>query len=172
MTTIGGLGDAINYWRSKKGGTVKANNKLIQEMKSFMYGTPEHPGVLLGDVLNGVKKKIKQAKKDKTYHIKSAPGSYRGCWCPTLGSFAFNIQYDYDFSDEPERKHHKINFHFWGYDTWDFEPKKVQWYDIPGHLNNLIEEKIPNMVAGDGKPFDISYDFYWTLDSNETCLIF
>ena len=111
MTEIGGLNDAINYWRSKKGGTVKANSNLISEMKSYMLGTPQDPGVLI-DVLNGVKNKIKQAKKDKSYHIKSAPGSYRGCWCPTLGSFAFNIEYDYDFSDEPERKDHSIDFHF------------------------------------------------------------
>ena len=171
MPEIGGLIDAINYWRSKKGGTVRANNDLINEMKSHMYGTPSDPGVLI-EVLKGVKDKIKQAKKNKTYHIKSAPGSYRGCWCPTLGSFSFNIEYDYDFSDEPERKDHTINFHFWGYDTWDFEPKKVEWYDLPGHLSNLVEEKIPSLIAGDGKPFDITYDFYWELSSKDGCSIF
>ena len=171
MTTIGGLNDAIAYWRSKKGGTVKANNTLIAEIKAALMGARECPGVLF-EVLNGIKKKIKQAKQDKTYHIKSDPNSYRGSWCLTLGSFAINIEYDYDFSDEPERKDHKINFHFWGRDTWDFEPKKKKWYDVPGHIENLIEEKIPNMIAGDGKPFDITYDFYWTLDTRDSCLIF
>ena len=171
MTTIGSLKDAIDYWRSKKGGKVKANEKLINEMKYYMYGTPDEPGVLVSDVLVGIKKKIKEAKKNKTYHIKSAPGSYRGSWCLTLGSFAFNIEYDYDFSDEPDRKKHKIEFHFWGYDTWDFEKKKVKWYNLPGHLHNLVEETIPSLIAGDGKPFDITYDFYWTLESNETCMI-
>ena len=171
MTEINGLTDAINYWRSKKGGTVKAGGKLIEEMKNNMIGTPHEPGPLR-EVLNGVKKKIKQAKNDKTYHVKSSPGSYRGGWCPTLGCFAFNIEYDYDFSNEPERKNHQIKFHFWGSDTWDFEPKKVKKYDIFGHINNLIEEKIPSMIAGDGKPFDITYDFYWTLESRDFCLIF
>ena len=171
MTTIGGLKEAIAYWRSKKGGTVKASNKLIEEMKAAMLGDRENPGVLV-EVLNGINKKIKQAKKDKTYHIKNEPGSYRGSWCLTLGSFQIFIAYDYDFSVEPERKDHKINFHFWGKDTWDFEPKKKQWYDVLGHIDNLIEEKIPSMVAGDGKPFVITYDFYWTLDSRDHCIIF
>ena len=171
MTTIGGLNDAIKYWRSKKGGTVRANNQLIEEIKYSMLGDQEHPGVLNG-VLRGVMKKIKQAKKDKTYHVKSAPGSYRGCWCLTLGSFAFNIEYDYDFSSEPERKKHKINFHFWGKDTWDFETQKAKWYDVPTHLHNIFEEKIPSLVAGEGKPFDITYDFYWDLESKDGCIIF
>ena len=88
-------------------------------------GDHENPGVLQA-VLRGVMKKIKQAKKDKTYHVKNAPNSYRGSWCLTLGSFAFNIEYDYDFSSEPERKKHKINFHLWGSDLWDFERQKAK----------------------------------------------
>ena len=134
-------------------------------------GDHENPGVLQA-VLRGVMKKIKQAKKDKTYHVKNAPNSYRGSWCLTLGSFAFNIEYDYDFSSEPERKKHKINFHLWGSDLWDFERQKAKQYDVPTHLYNLFEEYIPSLVAGDGKPFTVTYDFYCELESQDTCLIF
>ena len=156
MTEIGGLRDAINYWRTKKGGTVKANNKLIEEIKKSMTKS------LNKDIIPGVINKIKQSKKDKTYHVKNAPGSRRGYWCLTLGSFSINIEYDYDFKSEPGRKKHEIKFHFYGYDTWDFECKKVAWYNIPGHLNNLVEEIIPNKIAGDGTPFNVTYDFYWS----------
>ena len=171
MTTIGNIFNAIDYWRSKKGGTVKANDQLINEIKVYMWGEHECPGVMQ-KVLNGVMKKIKQAKNDGTYHVCNEPGSYRGCWCPTLGSFAFNIEYDYDFSCEPERKKHRINFHLWGRDTWDFETTKCEWYDIPIHLRNIFEEQIPSLIAGDGEPFDITYNFYWELESKDGCIIF
>ena len=171
MTTISNLSEATKYWRSKKGGTVKASAQLINEIKASMIGDQENPGEMQ-EVLRGVMKKIKQAKKDKTYHVRNEPGSYRGCWCLTLGSFAINIEYDYDFSSEPERKKHKIDFHLWGKDTWDFETKKCQWYDIPTHLRNIFEEIIPSFVAGDGKPFDITYDFHWELESQDSCIIF
>ena len=89
-----------------------------------------------------------------------------------MGSFSINIEYDYDFSWDPERTAHYINFHFYGYDTWEFDCKKVAWYNIPGHFHNLFEEIIPEMIAGDGTPFDITYDFYWEIICKDTCLIF
>ena len=33
MKEIGGLSDALKHWRSKKGGTVRANATLIKEIK-------------------------------------------------------------------------------------------------------------------------------------------
>ena len=73
-----------------------------------------------------VKDKIKDARRNGTYHIKNEPGSRRASWCPTLGCYSVNIKYNYYFADNPERKNRDINSHFWGYDTWDFEYKKVK----------------------------------------------
>ena len=154
MEEIGGLSDAIAHWKSKKGGTVLADDILIEEIKSSLSEVFEK----LENIVVG---KIENAKENETYHIESAPGSRRAGWCLTLGWFSVNIEYDYDF--EPNQKTHYIKFHFWGYDTWDFEFKKCEWYDVPTHLHNIFEEFFPSLYAGDGKPFDIEYDFYVTL---------
>ena len=36
----------------------------------------------------------------------------------------------------------------------------------------FFEELIPGYVAGEGKPFDVTYDFYHTLHVQEGCIIF
>ena len=165
MTEIGGLLDAMKYWKTKKGGTVKANAKLINEIKSGLSNAFQ-------DLQNIIKNKIKDAAKDGTNHIKSEPGSRRAGWCPTLGSFSANLEYDYSFDPNDKNNGFDIPIHFWGYDTWDFEFKKAQWYDIPTHLHNIFEEFGPSLVAGEGKPFDITYDFHHTLHVNAGCIIF
>ena len=161
MQTIGGLSDAVKYWRSNNGGTVAANEKLIKEIKGSL-------SKVFNELEKIVKKKIADAEKNKTYHIQSEPGSRRAGWCLTLGSFSVDIEYDYKFA--PKQTNHNITYHFSGYDTWDFELKKSQWYDIPTHLRNLFEEIIPNMIAGKGTPFDVTYDFYETktITTNKT----
>jgi hypothetical protein len=160
MVIINCLSEAKEYWKSNRGGTVQAGDRLIMEMKMAL-----NP-IFDDDIIEIVRKKIKEARRDGTYHIRSASGSRRGCWCLTLGSFSVNIEYDYSFS--PETKHHFVEFHLFGYDTWDFEFKKCQWYDIPSHIHNFCEEFLPrNIWAGEGTPFDIEYDFYWTHDFNE-----
>ncbi len=165
MKEIGGLSDALKHWRSKKGGTVRANATLIKEIKGGLSDA-------FKDLQNIIKNKMKDAAKNGTNHINSAPGSRRAGWCLTLGSFSANLEYDYSFDPNDKNKGYDIPIHFWGYDTWDFEFKKSQWYDLPTHLHNFFEELIPGYVAGEGKPFDVTYDFYHTLHVQEGCIIF
>ena len=44
---------------------------------------------------------------------------------------------------------------------------EAKWYEIKKHLHNLYEEICASQFAGEGKPFDIYYDFYWTIDFKE-----
>ena len=159
MVLINNLFDAIKYWRSKKGGKVYAGDELINSIKRPFYK------ILAEDIIPGIREKIKNARRNKTYHIRNAPGSRRACWCSTLGSFSVNIEYDYYF--ESNWTKHSINFHFFGYDRWDFEKMEANWYEIDKHLHNLYEEFCQSLAAGDGKPYDIYYDFNLQYDFDE-----
>ena len=62
MKEIGGLSDALKHWRSKKGGTVRANATLIKEIKGGLSDA-------FKDLQNIIKNKKKDATKNGTNHI-------------------------------------------------------------------------------------------------------
>lgn len=77
--------------------------------------------------------------------------------------FSINIEYDYSF----DKNTTKLVFHFFGYDRWDFEKMEAKWYEIKKHLYNLYEEICASKFAGDRTPFNIYYNFHWSIDFNE-----
>lgn len=72
MTYINTLSYAIDYWRSKKGGNTYAGDDLIRQIKRAIFKIIEE------DLIPGIRLKIKNARKNRKYHIKSAKGSRRG----------------------------------------------------------------------------------------------
>ena len=146
LSSISNLDDALEHYRGKSGITLPANQNLINEMKSnSSYKS------MIKELKKGIKSKITSEAFLNGETIKAEPGSYRGISCLTLGSYKVNI----DYSFVPKEGDNKIRIHFWGSDKWDFE-----WNDSYNLIENIIEEEIPSRIAGDGKPFDITYDFY------------
>ena len=148
-TYISDIFDAIDHYRGKSGQTVYADSTLIGEIKSA-GGYKD----IIKDLEGSIKDKITDAKIKNGTEIKAADGSYRSSWCLTLGSHSLNI----DYSFVPHYGNNSVRIHFWGSDRWDFENN-----DSYNFIENLIEERIPSLIAGDGKPFDVKYDFYDTV---------
>ncbi len=144
---IGSLTDACSHYRSNKGGLVKANPYLYQEMKadsSFKNFVNEMTNILTN--------KVKNAKVGDV--IQNAPNSNRGLKCTTMGAYKLNIEYKHKVAAGMNN----INLHLFGLDLWDFEPS-----DDKGWFRNLTTETIPGLVAGKGTPFDITYDFNYSI---------
>ncbi|ORX47572.1 hypothetical protein BCR36DRAFT_371635 [Piromyces finnis] len=158
---ISDLAMAIGHYRGKSGKTVPASNTLINEemKKSLKY--------------KNMKKELKKIIKDKVTDekiknetvIRNAKNSGRGLWCLTLGSYYVNI----DYAFYPKSGWNTVKIHFSGYDTWDFEHIKKEkdqnflknfWNGIKTGIHNILDEDIPSFIAGDGKTYDITYDFY------------
>jgi len=148
-TYISDIFDAIEHYRGKSGKTVYADSTLISEIKSA--GDYKD---MIKDLKGTIKNKITATKIKNGTVIKAASGSNRGSWCLTLGSHLLNI----DYSFVPKYGNNNVSIHFWGSDRWDFENNENY-----GFIKNLIEERIPSLIAGDGKPFDVKYDFYDTI---------
>ena len=147
-SSISNLTDALAHYRSKAGGSVPASQALIEEMKcqpSFQNTFGPN-----GDVTRGIANKIHDALNQGRSHVQSEPGSRRGLSCHTLGSYSVNIEYNHPVCHGENR----VNVHLWGYDSWDFEDNKG--YNA---FENFIKERIPGFIAGDGKAFNITYDF-------------
>ena len=147
--SISNITDALSHYRGKSGKTVPATNVLIQEMKadgSFKKMIKELEGT--------IKSKITKEKINKKETISAAPGSRRGVRCGCLGSYNLNISYSF----VPKIGDNKFDIYFSGSDLWDFEPS-----DQKNWFQNLVEEKIPGMLAGDGVPFNITYSFEYSM---------
>jgi len=143
------LYDALVHYKGKSGTTVYADNTLIKEIKDHKTYKK-----MIKELKNGIKEKITNSAIKNHDTIKAADGSYRGVWCLTLGSIKLNINYSF----VPKKGKNKVKLHFWGTDRWDFA--KNDNYNL---IQNLAEEYIPSFIAGDGKPFDVKYDFYETV---------
>ena len=144
-SSISNITDALSHYRGRSGNTVPANHNLINEMKND--GTYKK---MITELKNIIKNKITPNKIKNRETISAAPGSRRGLRCGCLGSYSVDI----DYSFIPTYGINKITIYFSGYDTWDFE-----WNDNAGFLYNVTQEVIPSMVAGEGKPFNITYNF-------------
>ena len=151
-TSISNITEALSHYRGGSGNTVPANQNLINEMKN--HDTYKK---MINELKETIKKKITQNKINNRKTISAASGSRRGLRCGCLGSYSVDINYSFI----PINGNNNINIHFSGYDTWDFE-----WNDNAGFLYNITQEVIPSIVAGKGKPFIITYDFYDNITIN------
>ena len=144
---IGSLSDACSHFRSKTGGQVKANSSLYSEMKNDKTFKD-----FVNEMTNILTNKVKNAKVgDK---IQNAPNSNRPVKCTTMGAYKLNIEYNHKVNAGTNN----IELHLYGSDLWDFQPS-----DDKGWFQNLTTEIIPGMIAGDGTPFDITYDFKYVI---------
>jgi len=127
---------------------------------------------MISELRESIQEKVNNANVGET--IKSTCGNdsddckpHRGLWKITLGSYRIDIDYSFVVKEG-------INYfliHFTGNNPWDFEfqtldfniflyPFKfVKWF-----LYNIAEEYIPSSLAGEGKTFDITYDFYYKME--------
>ena len=146
MDSIGGFVDALRHYRSFAGGRVPANENLINEMKndnSYKKMIKELRHILTN-------KGCSQIRQKNFSPISAASGSMRGISCQTLGSYGVNIEYKFT----PKFGENWIEIHFYGYDSWDFnDNKNYNWFQ------NVTREKIPGMIAGKGKEYDVTFDF-------------
>jgi len=151
-SSISNITDALSHYRGGSGNTVPANQNLINEMKND--GTYKK---MIKELKEIIKNKITQNTIKNKETISAAPGSRRGLRCGCLGSYSVNINYSFI----PRNGNNNISIHFSGYDTWDFE-----WNDKAGFLYNVTQEVIPSKIAGEGKPFKITYDFCDNIEIN------
>lgn len=163
MSEVNSFQDALNHYRSGEGGCVSAGSGLISEMcsaDSFVNGEKSILDVILGKLQNVPWMQF-------SGFVNSAPGSYRGYRCLTLGSYRLNIEYSAEwFSDAwiveaDGRKSRNVwsNFtiDYFGYNDWDFE-----WNEEYSIWDNISQELIPGAIAGsvgDPKSYRISYEF-------------
>ena len=145
-TSISNVTDALSHYRGKSGKTVPAHENLINEMKNDKTYKK-----MINELKEIIKNKITQNTINNRETISAASGSRRGLRCGCLGSYSVDINYSF----VPKNGENNVNINFSGYDTWDFE-----WNENAGFLYNVTQEVIPSMVAGKGKPFKITYDFY------------
>lgn len=145
---INSLTDACSHYRSKAGGQVKANPQLYEEMKN----SSSFKNKFIPEMIKILKDKI--IKADVGTLIKSAPGSNRPLSCTTMGMYKLNIEYCHKVTVGVNY----VELHLFGSDKWDFETSKDK-----GFFKNLTQEIIPGLIAGKGKPFDITYDFKYTV---------
>lgn len=147
-TSIGNLNDALAHYRSKAGGRIPANESLFKEMKSDPSFKKNFGPK--GNVVKGIQTKIANALRNGEKTVSNEIGSRRGMNCRTLGSYSASIEYNHPVSSGKNI----VSIRLYGYDCWDFEPSEAHnWF------GNLTQEIIPGIIAGNGKPFDITYDF-------------
>jgi len=149
---IANLRQATSHWRSCAGGVVRAHSLLYEEMKnhpSFSGFISEMEGILRG--------KIEDTDVDS--YIKNAPDSNRSLKCPTMGHYKLNIEYNHKVNIGVNY----VNLHLYGEDLWDFE-----YAFDKSFLDNLKNQILPLMVAGNGRKFSISYDFNYTVKVEPT----
>lgn len=158
--TIGSLKDAINYYRSQKGGTIAGNQSLFDEMmeeESFKACfNPEN-----GTVIKGIEEKMKKAV-DSSSLVSNAPNSRRAFKCATLGAYSINIEYSFI----PVKGVNNVQIHLFGSDKWDFEKAQANGdfnQKVRIFWRNLTHETIPKLLAGKGKEYTNTYDFTITV---------
>jgi hypothetical protein len=173
---IDNLCDAIRHYKANKdGNSVPATENLIEHMKDYNNCFLKFTGrKFYKDVKKELKKiiteKIKKSKKDNgnkgTDIIKNAEPSSRGAWYLTLGSYNMDIKY----SQKVDLSKTKFTFtvEFQGEDLWDFAPKdcsdKTNLSKFACLIDNLFEEKFPDLIIGDGTEYKVSYTFSDTID--------
>ena len=175
--SIDNLCQAIQHYKKKEGGTVRASSILINNLKndeSCFYFDKKNYQLIKTELTEIIKQKIIEEKKkgSKKSTIRNAPNSFRSGWYLTLGSYVLNIEYEkeIDFSNI-KSYNFEFNVHFYGEDLWDFEETDCEG-DIRCFFHNIFEEKLPHLAVGDGKEFNISYDFYDTINVNINSLDF
>jgi hypothetical protein len=151
QTSIDNLGDAIQHWRSKAGGTIQGTRNLYQEMiHHFSFQERFGPS---GTITKLIERKAIAAFRGRSGNfvtISNEPNSRAGMSCPTLGSYSAKITYHHFIT----RGQNKVRVHVSGSDRWDFEENPEASF-----LYNLFHEIIPRIFARDGTPFNITYDF-------------
>jgi len=171
--SIDNMCQAIQHYKKKEGGTVKASSYLINNLKNyescFFFDKKTYQKIKT-EVEEKITQKIieKLKKGKKKFTIQNSPNSFRSGWYLALGSYVVNIEYEKEI-DVSNIKSYNFEFtvHFYGEDRWDFEEKDcLNIYDISCFLHNLVEEKLPHWAVGDGKEFTVSYDFYDTINVN------
>lgn len=158
--SIGSLKDAINYYRSKKGGTIAGNQSLFDEMmeeESFKACfDPKN-----GTVIKGIEEKMRKAV-DSQAPVTNAPNSRRAFKCATLGAYSINIEYNF----VPVKGLNNVQIHLFGSDKWDFEKAQSNGdfaQKVHTFWRNLTHETIPKLLAGKGVEYTITYDFTITV---------
>jgi hypothetical protein len=152
-TEINSLDDAIMYWRSKRGGSCPAGPGLWAEMQadSTFQGEFGKEGAVVTAIATKAQSLVASGQV-----CQNAPGSYRGLRCLTMGSYRCNIEYSF----MPVEGSNQVEIRFYGSDPWNFD-----W--MPGVQNlwhNITAETIPSWFAGDGKSFDVTFDFKMVVD--------
>ena len=162
QTSINSFQDALNHYRSGKGGTVAAGPGLIAEMKA-----DKSFDSMLQNLSQGISAKLLSVKTNETSGIVSnSLGAYRGLEAyPTLGSYRLDIKYNANWTatewiKESDGRYSRVvssNFtiYFSGENAWDFE-----WNENYGIFKNITQELIPGYIAGStGNPknFTITY---------------
>ena len=180
-TAIDNLCQAIQHYKANKDGkTIPATKNLISHMKEFSNIYMKAANIVAGtkfsfysDVKNEIKDiikgKIDDAKKlnlnKGTKIIESDKGSNRGAWYLTIGSYRLNIEYK-KLVDLSKNKF-DFQIHWYGEDIWDFEPKECKSSNVLKKficfVDNILEEHLPSLIVGEGKIYNISYDFYDTV---------
>ena len=148
---IGSVEEACSHYRSRAGGTVRANSRLYEEMKNDK-SFPK----FISEMRNILRDKIK--KTDLDSYIRNAPESNRPLECITMGKYKLNIEYNHKVSIGTNY----VKLHLYGEDLWDFKGSPDK-----GFIGNMANEVIPGMIAdffGDGLEFNISYDFEYTVE--------
>ena len=164
QSEINSFQDALNHYRSGTGGSIPAGNGLLGEMTasdSFVAGERL--------LLKGIEDKLTEVPFVQTSGVvESAPGSYRGMRCFTLGSYRLNIRYSACWfaddwvceGDGVYSRNVRSNFQIWfsGENGWDFE-----WNNTYNLWENISQELIPGAIAGSiGHPanYTITYQFF------------
>jgi len=152
--SISNIFEALAHYRAQSGLTVPANQCLINDLKSksdFINMKEE--------LKNTIKTKITDDKIMKKSKIKASEGSRRGLWYLTLGHYSVDINYEFI----PKYGRNSFNINYSGYDTWDFEHVKIPnnlsvFEKLKLYVHNFLED-IFSLCAGEGKPFNITYNF-------------
>jgi len=145
-SSISDIYDAISHYRGKSGNEVPANQNLVKEMKSDKTYKD-----LITNLKSDIRKQITATKIQQGIKIQNPAELNKLLKCTTLGSYYANISYSFI----PKNGNNSVRVNFMGSDRWDFD-----WNSGYNFWQNLFKEEIPSWIAGDGEPFNITFDFY------------
>lgn len=160
MTHINDSKDALRHWLSRAGGVVKAGKDLLKEIKEQVRDSNN----IDERVDNHIKYDIKDARKNKKDNIKRThkPKKFN---CLTLGNAVMTtIEYDYNFKKNRNEKVHIIDVHYKGEHVWDLDS---YCKGIKNHYTNYMCEDDGAINRDAGKPFTITFEFYFQYKYNE-----
>ena len=157
QTSINSFQDALNHYRSGKGGTVAAGPGLIAEMKADKTFAS-----MLQNLSQRISEKLLTAKTNETSGtVSNSPGAYRGLEAyPTLGSYRLDIEYNANWTatkweKESDGRYSRLvsssfTVYFSGENAWDFK-----WNENYNFIQNVTQELLAGYIAGSvGKPKD------------------